>query len=125
MTDDWTAALKRVDPPEPEPLAVPRILTAEHPVEVASLPRGPKIMANVVDQDTWETWWTRAETERLSDPLRGGESFGLAFAHRMDGRYGWAVWIAGSFEAAFLWTSRRAVVPRQLSAKELKALLAE
>ena len=125
MTDDWTKALKREDPPEPEPPPAPRILVPEHPVEVSDLPRGPKIVAKAVDPDTWETWWTHAETERLTDPLRGGESFGLAFSERVAGRYGWAVWIAGKFEAAFLWTSPRAVVPRQLSAKELKALLAE
>lgn len=95
----------------------PRILVPEHVVEVDDLPRGPKAVANVIDE-AWTTVWMHSEVEELEGPKRGGVAYGLAFRHP-DGRRGWAFWARGSFQGAVL----ERPGPKMLKATELKEML--
>lgn len=103
--------------------SLPRCIVPEHEVTVDDLPRGPKAVAKHV-ADTWVTTWLSVESEELEGPKRGGLCYGLKFRHP-DGRYGWATWFRGSYQAAFLYQRPGAMVPRKLKSKELKEVLAD
>lgn len=105
-----------------EPPRTPRVIFPEHELELEDLPRGPKAVAKKAGSG-WGLRWTRAVTEELEDPKRGGESVGLSFYSLDDGRHGWAVWLRGSFAGAFLYATPSAIVPEKLSASKLKEVL--
>lgn len=100
----------------------PRVTATEAVVGYDALPQGPRAVANAVDKEWWSATWLRSEAELLDGPKRGGEAFGLRFVSADGKRRGWAVWIDRTFLGAFLYIGRT-IVPRQLSAKELKSLL--
>ena len=126
MPDPIKEALQRLSldrqaPAKPKP-AEPRVIRAEGEVEGGDLPRGPKAVEKGI-HDAWTHRWSMAETEALENPKRGGESYGLRFAHG-DGRHGWACWLNGSYLGGFLYATPRSLVPRKLKAKDLKEVLA-
>jgi hypothetical protein len=108
---------KVASPPPPRP----RIIEAERSVAPEELPRGPKAVANAVGGGWTQEWWASV-AEVLEKPKRGGRAYGARFRHAASGRAAWAVWLRGSFEAAYEETRRG---PIRLSASELKEVLAD
>lgn len=116
--DSYSRKAKR----KPKP-STPAILTPEHEVTMDDLPRGPKAVAKGISE-AWTVTWLKVVSEELESPKRGGECYGVKFAHP-DGRCGWATWFRGGYQAAFLYRRRGAMVPTKLKAKELKEVLAD